>query len=280
MKTFADTLVMGLLAISLGLWIDVFRFRRRHEWPLPWRARLAVPFQPEVALFAVVVVLIVSPILVREIWIALTSNPLLRENSEHDSLVRLQINGVAQLLSLLLIPTLLTIWYGFRADNFGLQPRNWRQDWQYGLWGVCLSQLPVRLVEFPIQNLRAQSPHPLLEILESPELSRITLFWIALQAILFAPLLEELLFRVVLQGVLERSSKPVWAVLISSMAFVATHNPVDWLPLFPLALILGYVYYRTHSYLAVFLLHASFNAISLCIALMTLTPRIAPLDTL
>jgi len=40
------------------------------------------------------------------------------------------------------------------------------------------------------------------------------------------------------------------------------------LPLVPLALILGYVYYRRHSYLSVVLLHALFNGANLWLALI------------
>jgi membrane protease YdiL (CAAX protease family) len=46
------------------------------------------------------------------------------------------------------------------------------------------------------------------------------------------------------------------------------------LPLLPLALVLGYVYDRRHSYLAVVVLHALFNLTMLAAQLLTLPPSV------
>jgi membrane protease YdiL (CAAX protease family) len=91
-------------------------------------------------------------------------------------------------------------------------------------------------------------------------------FWIVLSAAFLAPLTEELLYRVLLQGWAQSHLAPWQAIVASSFVFVAQHSMSDWLPLLPLALILGYVYHRRRSYLAVVVLHALFNGVMLALA--------------
>ena len=49
------------------------------------------------------------------------------------------------------------------------------------------------------------------------------------------------------------------AIGISSIAFAMVHGPLDGAALMPLALLLGILYDRRHSYLAVVVAHAFFN---------------------
>jgi membrane protease YdiL (CAAX protease family) len=107
-----------------------------------------------------------------------------------------------------------------------------------------------------------------LKILDSDSGHEI-LAWIALSVVIVAPLAEELLYRVLLQGWTQAHITPWKAIVFSATIFSLAHQEHDWLPLFPLALILGYVYHRTHSYLAVVVLHALFNATNLTLAVLT-----------
>jgi membrane protease YdiL (CAAX protease family) len=52
------------------------------------------------------------------------------------------------------------------------------------------------------------------------------------------------------------------------MIFSVVHGVPDCFPLFPLALILGFVYHRTRSFLAVVVLHALFNATNLTLSVL------------
>ncbi|HEY3964048.1 MAG TPA: CPBP family intramembrane glutamic endopeptidase, partial [Planctomycetaceae bacterium] len=93
--------------------------------------------------------------------------------------------------------------------------------------------------------------------------------WIIVSAVILAPVAEELLYRVLLQGWAQGQMASWKAIVFSSFVFVVQHDPFDWLPLIPLALILSYVYNRRRSYLAVVVLHALFNGVMLALAALT-----------
>ena len=110
-----------------------------------------------------------------------------------------------------------------------------------------------------------QTEHPFLKLLSNAGSGEIA--GVTLAAAVAAPLTEELIFRVVFQGLLE-SLVPAWmAVLLPALAFAAMHGRYDAIPLFPLALVLGILYHVRRSYLAVVTTHALFNATFLLLAL-------------
>ncbi len=74
-------------------------------------------------------------------------------------------------------------------------------------------------------------------------------------AVILAPLYEELLFRVVLQGWLTSVVDPRYAIPIVALIFGAIHGLPDGIALLPLAGVLGYVFYRRHSYVSVLVIH-------------------------
>lgn len=79
---------------------------------------------------------------------------------------------------------------------------------------------------------------------------------------LLAPLLEELFFRKLLIDRL-RAHGDVAAILISALLFGLFHqNFSQFFYAFGIGLLLGYLYCRTGSYLAVTLLHMTFNIVS------------------
>ena len=141
--------------------------------------------------------------------------------------------------------------------------------------------------------------HPLEEMVRrEPSFAGIALAGVS--AVILAPLAEELIFRGVLQGWLDRvlletknssavelaelellpheapppslddaqtrsKGRPLWpSVVISAAIFAAMHAPEMPAPiaLFPLALVLGSLYQRTGSLVASVTLHALFNAFS------------------
>jgi len=95
-------------------------------------------------------------------------------------------------------------------------------------------------------------------------------FLATLSIILFAPMIEEVIFRGFLQSYLRRYLGPNPAILLSSMLFAVFHYSNDQgqanIPilgsLFILAYFLGFVYERRGSLFAPMILHATFNAIS------------------
>jgi membrane protease YdiL (CAAX protease family) len=109
--------------------------------------------------------------------------------------------------------------------------------------------------------------HPLLQIWQQGAAWHM-LAAIVASAVIIAPLLEELVFRVVWQTHLERFCSPVWTIGWSSLLFVGMHHFRDAVALVPFALILGAAYVRRRRYLEVVVAHAAFNAWYLSLALL------------
>ena len=100
-------------------------------------------------------------------------------------------------------------------------------------------------------------------------------------AVVAAPLVEELFFRRILQGWLEKrlpESDGAFAILVSSAAFALAHQGqgLAFVPLFPLGLVLGFIARRTGSIVPCILLHALFNAVSVALLLAAPTPLPTP----
>ncbi len=86
------------------------------------------------------------------------------------------------------------------------------------------------------------------------------LYFVAVVAL--APLLEEVLFRGVLLAVLRRYLGAAGGIVVSALLFMAVHQqPVTFLPLFWLGLVLGFVYHYTGSLAAPVALHALHNGL-------------------
>ena len=88
-----------------------------------------------------------------------------------------------------------------------------------------------------------------------------------LTAVVLAPLLEELQYRVILQSWLVERLGPFVgvALVVRRSSRCCTAGGMVW-RLIPLAAILGWTYHRTRSYLTVVTAHALFNALNLALA--------------
>lgn len=150
---------------------------------------------------------------------------------------------------------------GFHTQN------EWRQL-RMGVFGFLASVLPVMAAYATTLPWRTnENQHGLLQLLKEDG-SVSTLLWIVLAAVVLAPLLEELMYRVILQSWLQHIAPPREALITVAVLFAAVHRLPDALPLLPLALVLGYVYQQTRSFLAVVALHMLFNATNLTLALL------------
>jgi len=77
---------------------------------------------------------------------------------------------------------------------------------------------------------------------------------------LAGPVIEELIYRGVLFGVLKRFLPYIWACLLQAVIFGISHyNPVQAVYTFILGLILGYVYHKYQSILAPIFVHIGYN---------------------
>jgi uncharacterized protein len=154
-----------------------------------------------------------------------------------------------------------------RLADYGVELRGLRTEIRCGGLGFLASVPPVLVVGALTAPLRTdERVHPFLQLLKETPGGR-GVFEIALAAVVTAPLAEELVFRVVFQGLLEQKL-PAWAaILIPAVTFAVIHGWPDCLPLLPLAIVLGIVFHRRHSYAGVVTLHAMFNAANLIISL-------------
>jgi membrane protease YdiL (CAAX protease family) len=153
--------------------------------------------------------------------------------------------------------------------HFGLKWQPLMSQLRDAWFGFKLAILPMSVLMALTAPLRTTiTQNPLLRLLaDDPEFVGVSL--IVIVATVVAPLSEEMIFRVILQGWLTSVLPARWAIPIVAVAFSAVHGPVDGLALVPLALVLGVVFHRRHSYLAVVVIHALFNATMLTLALLT-----------
>lgn len=151
---------------------------------------------------------------------------------------------------------------GFRADQLGAQSLA-------GVTGFLAALLPVYLTILATLPLRSkETQHQLLQLLESNPGSDVV-FWVGLDAILLAPLAEEMLYRVLLQGgLIQAGYKPGFVIPGVALFFAANHGFPDMVPLLPLALILGSVYHLRNSFLACVLIHMFFNAFNVVLQVL------------
>jgi membrane protease YdiL (CAAX protease family) len=147
---------------------------------------------------------------------------------------------------------------GIHAERIG------RQLWD-GVLGFQLAIGPVfaMVILTTVAGLRTdESTHEFLQFVQSDSRAQ-AWAWVTFTAVIGAPLAEELLFRVILQGWLERYVHPALAITFSSLQFSFVHNYPDSLGLLPLALVLGTCYHLRRSLLSIVVIHALFNGVML-----------------
>ena len=167
------------------------------------------------------------------------------------------------MLVLLLMPLLQN-----GAKSFGFSAANWQRQVGQGCVGFIVCVLPVVLCLLLTLGLREPTnEHPYLQALQEGSFEIV--FWICMSAVVMAPILEELIYRVVLQTWLQHLLTPNQALVLTAAIFAAVHRLPDAIPLFPLALILGYLYQRKRSFLAIVTLHAVFNGVNIILDLLS-----------
>jgi tetratricopeptide (TPR) repeat protein/membrane protease YdiL (CAAX protease family) len=83
-----------------------------------------------------------------------------------------------------------------------------------------------------------------------------------------APIAEEILFRGLLYGALQRWLSPRWTIVVTAVVFAAVHlQPVYFLPLFGLGLVLGLGRHQSGTLALPVFIHLLNNSISLLISL-------------
>ncbi len=158
---------------------------------------------------------------------------------------------------------------GQRLTRFGIDARHWNEEFGIGLLGWLAATIPVLIANLSMLAFRGDdNQHVFLQILHSDRSWPMAGLMVT-SAVVMAPLGEELLYRVILQGTLQQFLSPTASILISASLFSAVHGFPDAVGLFPLALILGFLYWRTGSYLTIITTHAAFNAVTVILILMS-----------
>lgn len=163
-------------------------------------------------------------------------------------------------------------WLRFRGADWpalGFPGGRLRDDAAIAARALGLVVLPLLLLAAAL-NALMQYEHPIVDFLDSNHgIAAAAL--VVISAVVVAPLTEEFFFRRVLQGWLEKhfAGEAGVAVALSAIAFASAHagQGLAFLPLFPLALVLGLIAERTGSIVPSVLLHAMFNAVSVFILL-------------
>ena len=179
-------------------------------------------------------------------------------------------SGLLQNVLLCALLVSLLSWLGRESVvPFGIRRDRWVGDLKAGSLGFLAAMPGVFAVMWLTSPLRGdERTHGMVQLLQNGP-SMETYLWVVLSVVIAAPLLEELLFRVILQGALRTKLKSVPAICISSVAFAFVHGFPDSLALLPLAFVLGYVFEQRRSYLSVVVLHALFNTRTLVILLLS-----------
>ncbi len=131
----------------------------------------------------------------------------------------------------------------------------WFLCWTSGLLSVWVIQL--LNPEYSVPD------HPLLQSLAQSGVSPGMVLTLWISAVIVAPLAEEIFFRGVLQtGLNNLAHRPVFSIVIVSILFGFSHGgpqPHAVVPMFLLAVVLGYSYERTGALFAPILIHVLFN---------------------
>lgn len=201
------------------------------------------------------------------------------------SALQLALTAIVQLSMVAVIAFYLHLRSGATWHDFGLDRETLLSDVALGIVAFLAAAPPVYLLQAGMTQM-FPSEHPLPQTLLR-EASPLLLLLGALVAVIVAPISEEFLFRVLLQGWLESVEQRLSAwrnlptgvmpIMVSSVLFALAHtgHGPDPIPIFALAVVLGYVYQRTHRYTPCVVIHLCLNGASmLMLALALLVERL------
>lgn len=196
-----------------------------------------------------------------------------------DDTTTFYVNSLAELVGFGAAICLLRYQSGATLEDCGFSAKDLPRDLGVGLVAFVACVVPVdglnALLEWRFQ---IKYTHPLIEAVRAHS-DWSMFFATAVAALIVAPLFEEFVFRVLLQGWLEavearhraarqREVGPDtswWPIVVSSVLFAAMHwaNGLGAIPLFFFALLLGYLYQRTHRIWPSLTAHFLLNAMSM-----------------
>ncbi|MEM8528371.1 MAG: CPBP family intramembrane glutamic endopeptidase [Bacteroidota bacterium] len=160
-----------------------------------------------------------------------------------------------------------TTWFAVRKSG-GVSQLNWKKGTSVGI--VVLAMLAIWSLTFVSSSLlmsfvpNAEAMVAELAALFQPSVGTV------IAAVILAPILEEVLFRgVILKGLLQKYGH--WkAILISAVVFGIIHfHPLQAINAMVIGIVLGFVYWRTRSLMAVIILHFINNSFAFLLGTTT-----------
>ena len=300
MQYVIHSLLTAMMLGSIAMWIRAVTDHRGHlrqlpENLLPQRPR-RLPFWnagDPLVMFGIMQILIVilGSISMQQGWIlpkpALESPPLTTQQMVSNQYAMLWLSFAAGTFAILAM----LLWLRHRKRNFPSDQTSLTEQglgdelglsfaWSDVVLGLKASLMilpPVLLISLLVSSL-VKYEHPVLNLLAGIH-SPAQLAFLFFVTALVTPLIEEFLFRVLLIGGLERlesvrsfqGADTPWQpgtygpILISSFIFAIMHwgQGAAPIPLFFLAVALGYLYRRTGSIVAPLVVHIVLNALTL-----------------
>lgn len=126
----------------------------------------------------------------------------------------------------------------------------------YTLWALIMLAAASFSVE-PVTKLFSESMDNMYDLMAN--MGSATL----IVSVVVAPIVEEILFRGIIQSDLQQVYSPRFSILITSLIFAIVHiNPAQAVSAFLLSTIIGYVYYKTESLWVVIFIHFFNNALA------------------
>jgi membrane protease YdiL (CAAX protease family) len=302
-----SALVTLLIPLSGLLWLVIYNRYRTQGEILTSEPRLLVPWNgfPHVALaFFIYVVLPLVWLFLLQRWFDLTPDADLTQMPQVIAWL-LAGDSLLKFVALALVVTFLRIDLSVSVADLGFRIRKVKNDLLLGLISFIAVAPVIYFLQFILKWIYNQfadeeAAHPIEKLLQDNG-SASVVFWAIFAAVIAAPIVEEFLFRVILQGWLEKAfyrtrllvdaqlaggaaSEDVamatpaaptfmWQpIILSSITFAilhAGHGP-DPVPLFFLAMVLGYLYAKTHRILPGIVVHMVLNGLSMLILLSSI----------
>jgi membrane protease YdiL (CAAX protease family) len=254
----AILILLGLLLVASALtWDRLWRRRRNGEPMLPRRPRWEAPV-PTSILVAVLG------------WLGYGIFARFLERPAQPELTLSTIRQILAINAGIVILLSIALSAGFRRpwDEVGLSLIEWPRQLRLGALACLASAWPTGILLAVSAWWRSiEGQHEYLAALRNaPNWEWVV--WIGVSAVIGAPLLEELLFRVILHGWLGERLPAAGAIGVTAAVFALVHGWRDALPLLPFSLIVGYLYHQTRWYWACATMHALFNGSMLTLALL------------
>jgi membrane protease YdiL (CAAX protease family) len=252
-----------MMAVGLMPWLGVAAIRLADGRIFPPMRNRAVPWNLVDVFILFAFFLFLLPMLYGSVYSALQVSLSGRD------LFKLSAGlGFCTFLS---VPLVLVKWRGARPYQIGLHGDRLVRNIVLGVAAYLLAMPLVGAVLLIAAEFFGPPQHEIEELVRStPTAHNITLAWVA--AVVAAPLQEELLFRGVLLPALRRVFG-MWPAILGSSALFAGMHFTSWpapIPLFVLAVALGFLACRTGSLVAPITLHATFNGVMMAVLVSSL----------